>query len=272
MKKFLSVLSACLIFTALSATAASRDFIIGDETNKLACTLQTPKDINDYPLVIIYHGLNIDKDMLLLTKIADKLEEENIASLRCDFNGHGKSYGAFENMTIPNELEDAKRVYEYAQNNLKQTSISLVGHSQGAVIAGMLAGELGENNINSIVLLSAAPNIKDNAIKGDFFGIQFDAKNLPQYLELPDGHKIGMEYFKTAQVLPIYETSEKYQGEALIVHGTHDELVPYTYGIKYYELYDKSEINLVKKANHCFVGQEDEIAQITADYFKKKAE
>lgn len=272
MKKFLSVLSACLIFTALSATAASKDFIIGDETNKLVCTLQTPKDINDYPLVIIYHGLNIDKDMLLLTKIADKLEEENIASLRCDFNGQGKSYGAFEDMTIVNELRDAKRVYEYAQNNLKQTSISLVGHSQGAVIAGMLAGEFGANEIKSIVLLAPASNIKDNALNGDFFGIQFDAKNLPQYLELPDGHKIGMEYLKTAQVLPIYETSEKYQGEALIVHGTHDELVPYAYGVKYYELYDKSEINLVKKANHCFVGQEDEIAQITADYFKKKAE
>lgn len=272
MKKFLSVLSVCLTLAALPAIAESKDFIIGDETNKLACTLQTPIAAQNYPLVIIYHGLNIDKDMLLLTKIADKLEAENIASLRCDFNGQGKSYGAFEDMTIVNELRDAKRVYEYAKNNLKPTSISLLGHSQGAVVAGMLAGELSADEIKSIVLLAPASNIKDNTIKGDFFGIPFDAKNLPQYLELPDGHKIGMEYLKTAQVLPIYETSEKYQGEALIVHGTHDELVPYTYGIKYYELYDKSEINLVKKASHNFVGQEDKIAEITADYFKKRAE
>lgn len=269
MKKILSILGVCMIFTATEAIAETKDFIIGDETNQLACTLQTPNEVKSTSLVIIYHGLNIDKEMPLLTKIADALEAVDIASLRCDFNGHGKSYGTFEDMTIVNEINDAMRVYEYAKNHLDFATISFVGHSQGAVIAGMLAGELGTEKIKSVVLLAPASNIKDNAQKGDFFGIKFDVENLPPYLELPDGHKLGKAYLETAQSLPIDDMSQQYQGNVLIVHGTQDELVPYTYGVKYYEFYDKGKIHLIKNANHNFVDREDDVARITADYFNR---
>lgn len=50
-------------------------------------------------------------------------------------------------MTVANEIEDAKKVYEYARSLDFVSDIALLGHSQGGVVASMVAGELGAENI-----------------------------------------------------------------------------------------------------------------------------
>ena len=95
--------------------AQSKDISIDGDHGKLAATLQTPAGQENYPLVIIMHGFTGNKDESLLITLADDLEKEGIASLRFDFNGHGKSEGRFQDMTVPNEIDDAKHVYEYVK-------------------------------------------------------------------------------------------------------------------------------------------------------------
>ena len=58
------------------------------------------------PVVIIMHGLMMRKEFILLKKLADRLQLIGIASIRFDFNGHGKSEGEFQNMTVPIEIDD----------------------------------------------------------------------------------------------------------------------------------------------------------------------
>ena len=41
---------------------------------------------------------------------------------------------------------------------------------------------------------------------------------------------MGHDYIATAQTLPIYETAKEYKGAVLVIHGTWDVIVPYTYG------------------------------------------
>ena len=76
----------------------------------------------------------------MLKEIANSLRDENIASVRFDFNGHGDSDGKFENMTVLNEIEDANAILNYVKTDPHVRNIYLVGHSQGGVVASMLAG------------------------------------------------------------------------------------------------------------------------------------
>ena len=111
--------------------AQSKDVSIDGDHGKLAAVLQTPDGQKNYPLVIILHGFTADKEGSLLTNLADDLEKDGIASIRFDFNGHGKSEGRFQDMTVPNEIEDAMHVYDYVSKLPGVTSVSLTGHSTG---------------------------------------------------------------------------------------------------------------------------------------------
>ncbi len=68
------------------------------------------------------------------------LAKQGIGSIRFDFGGHWNSEGEMINMTIAKELEDAQAIINYARSLSYVSSIALLGHSQGGVIASMTAG------------------------------------------------------------------------------------------------------------------------------------
>ena len=170
-------------------------------------------------------------------------------------------------MTVLNEIEDAKKVYNYASELPNVMSISIAGHSQGGVVASMVAGELGTKKINAIVLMAPAVVLRDDAIRGQLMGVTYDSINPPEYVEIFGGHKVGRNYILTAQTLPIYETAEKFTGAALAIHGTADVIVPYTYSLSYKKIYKRGEVELIDRADHSFVGNEKRVAKIATDFF-----
>ena len=266
-------LIALMIFLMpLAASAQTQDLLIDGDYGKLAAVLQTP-DTKTYPLVIICHGFTANKEHLLMKSLADNLEARGIASIRFDFNGHGKSDGDFQDMTVLNEIEDAKKVYEYASKIPSVTSISIAGHSQGGVVASMVAGELGSKKIKAAVLMAPAAVLRDDALRGNLFGKSYDSLNPPEFVEISTPHgnyKIGRNYILTAQTLPIYETAEKFTGNALMIHGTGDVIVPYTYSLSYKKIYRHGEVELIDKADHSFQGDEVRVAKIAAEFFARQ--
>ena len=259
---------ALIIFVLpLTVSAQSQNISIDGDHGKLSAVLQTPDAQKNYPLVIICHGFTGQKDSLLLTSLADELEARGIASIRFDFNGHGQSQGDFQKMTVLNEIEDAKKVFDYASKLPNVTSISIAGHSQGGVVASMVAGELGAKKIKAVVLLAPAAVLRDDSLRGNLFGTKYDALNPPEFVEIFGGHKVGRDYILTAQTLPIFETAEKFTGPALMIHGTGDVIVPYTYSLSYKKIFKHGEINLLEHVDHSFHGSESRAAKIAADFF-----
>ena len=139
-RKLLALLLAACAMLPLTANAATQTLKVDGDHGKLAAVIQRPDGQKQYPMVMLLHGFTSRKDTPLLTTLANKLEAKGIASIRFDFNGHGESEGRFQDMTVLNEIEDAKKVYAYVRLLPDVTNISIAGHSQGGVVTSMTAG------------------------------------------------------------------------------------------------------------------------------------
>lgn len=269
-----TILSMALsLATAVTINAQSKEILtlVGSE-GKLYAELQKPSTKSEkYPLVILCHGFTSNCNTNLLTDVANDLQSQGIASLRFDFNGHGKSDGKFQDMTVLNEIEDLKSVISWARVQPWVENISLLGHSQGGVVVSMTAGELGDSIVKSVVLMAPAAVLRDDAIRGNTQGAQYDPWNLKEdYVELPGRNlKLGRKYIETAVNLPIYETAWRYTGPVLVIQGTHDRVVPYTYAERYQQGYRNCSLKLIPDEDHSFTKFTADAALYASDWLSK---
>lgn len=227
-------------------------------------------EVDKCPIVVLMHGFLAKKELYPIPSIAEQLAKAGIASIRFDFDAHGKSEGEFADMTISSEIADAKAVIRYARSLPFVTDIALLGHSQGGVVAGMAAGEL-ENDParpSCIVLLAPASVLKDDAIAGQCMNVKYNASDPPEYVKV-FFHKLGRPFILEAQRLPIYETTAKYTGNVCIVHGDKDTVVPLAYGEHYHEILPSSEFHVLKGDGHMLNSNKPLLFDIIVSYFKK---
>lgn len=260
-----------MLFLALHAIAKTEQVEIKGAVGKLVAVIQTP-DVSigkKMPMVILCHGFSANKEAGLLTTLADSLSAHGMASIRFDFNGHGKSDGSFENMTVLNEIEDAKCVYNYVRQLPWVSRVAMVGHSQGGVVTAMTAAELGRNCIAAEVLLAPAGVLRDDALRGYLFGKSYNPHDLPERAPVGGNLWLGREYAQVAQTLPIYETALRYKGAACIIHGSYDVIVPYTYGERFHYVIKKSQFHLLPGLDHGFSNHEKEVAHLACEFLLK---
>ena len=99
-------------------------------------------------------NLSIVRGYGLFRQIADTLSRRGIAVLRLDDRGTGESGGRFAGSTtadFANDVEDAL-AWVRAQPGIDTTRIALLGHSEGGIIAPMVAAR--EPSIAALVLLA----------------------------------------------------------------------------------------------------------------------
>lgn len=289
MKKLKTIIfTACALFS-LGATASTEHTTVQGDHGKLDVVIQRPdnnagngsqanakaKAGKKTPLLVLCHGFGGNKEGKLFDCLADSLNKKGIAVIRFDFNGHGKSEGKFEDMTVLNEIEDAKCILRYASSLPWVSKIAMGGHSQGGVVTAMTSGQLVAQadkdikKIQAVVLLAPAAVLRDDALRGNTFGKMYDPKNPPAKIEMWGGNALGGNYIRTATTLPIYETAKNYHGAECILHGDADRVVPYTYGQRFHYLNKKSEWHLMADADHGFGGQEEQAAHIASDFLAK---
>lgn len=272
MKTYL-LTTALLGLIATQASAEVQKLNVPGSKGNLSAILQTPElqPNQRVPMVILCHGFggNKDEHQGMMKAIADSLEVEGFASIRFDFNGHGESEGKFSEMTVTNEIEDAKCIYNYVRALPYVSRISILGHSQGGVVASMTAGELGAAKIDRTVLLAPAAVLREDALRGSTFGKQYDPVNPPAEIELFGPMKLGGEYVRIARDLPIYETACQYTGPVCIVHGTDDRVAPYSFGVAYDREYPNSELHLLELDDHGFSHHFQEMKETVVHFLTK---
>lgn len=127
---------------------------------RLAGTLTKPKTAGPHPVVVLISGSGAQdrneemaghKPFLI---IADYLTRNGIAVLRYDDRGTAQSEGNFATATTKDLATDASSAVQYlsTRKDIDQQNIGLMGHSEGGVIAPIVAAEL--DNVAFIVLLA----------------------------------------------------------------------------------------------------------------------
>ena len=260
-----AALALCCTFAASAQTDST--FFIDGSMGRLSTRLQLPElqEGEKCPVVVICHGFMGNKNEPLLSAIADNLVELGIGAIRCDFNGHGRSEGEFVDMTVLNEIDDALAVIDYVRRMPQTDGISVLGHSQGGVVAAMTAGQLGSAVLKSAVLMAPAAVLRDDALRGSTMGATYDPWHAPEYVDI-FGNRLGRDYIQTALSLPIYETAAKYDGPVLVLHGMADKVVPYTYGERFGREMPDCTVQLLPGDDHGFTADMTGAAEMAADW------
>ena len=140
--------------------------IFNPETNvKLSGTLTAPYDYKCDKIAILVSGSGLQnrdeevfghKPFLVLS---DYLTRNGIAVIRYDDRGFGKSTGDVENATTYDLSLDAESVVKFirADSRLKDMKIGIIGHSEGGIIAPMVAAR--NSDVDFVVML-AGPAIE----------------------------------------------------------------------------------------------------------------
>lgn len=114
---------------------------------KLAATFSRPSGEGQYPAVILVSGSGPqDRDETILDHkpflvLADYLTRRGLAVLRYDDRGFGQSGGNFTTATTADFAGDAAAAFDYLQNrrDVKANQIGMIGHSEGGIIAPLVA-------------------------------------------------------------------------------------------------------------------------------------
>lgn len=132
---------------------------------QLAGTLTLPKEKGPFPAVVLISGSGPqDRDETVFGHrpfliLADHLTRQGIAVLRYDDRGFGKSTGDPTNATSADFATDALAAVRYLQTRkeINPRKIGLLGHSEGGLIAPMVAVQAPDEIV--FIVLLAGPGV-----------------------------------------------------------------------------------------------------------------
>ncbi|MDT8400958.1 MAG: alpha/beta fold hydrolase [Bacteroidales bacterium] len=138
----------------------------------LAGTLTTPEGEGPFPAVVLVSGSgsqNRDEEIFghkPFKVLADHLTRKGVAVLRYDDRGVGASGGSALSATSADLAGDARAAFMYlnTRDEIDKESIGIIGHSEGGLIAFMLASQY--DDIAFIVSM-AGPGVKGSVILQD---------------------------------------------------------------------------------------------------------
>lgn len=276
MKDIIKIFAAAFLLLCIAGKADARKFEVYGPQGGIATDITLPKgfdpETGKCPMVILMHGIFSSGNIVPMPALARELADAGIASIRFDFGGHWRSEGEMQHMTIGKEIEDALALWEYVKALPYVSEISLLGHSQGGVVASMTAGILESRGEKPAGLVLIAPGsvVQDACRNGRFFGAEFNPADPPEYVKCFGIMKLGREYILSTQELDIYGTAKAYTGPVRLIHGSKDTIVPMSCSEKFVETYgDRSELITVEGENHMITRKKKEVVAMAVSFFEE---
>lgn len=142
----------------------SLEYSVDKDSIRYGVTLTIPSGAGPFPAIILITGSGQqDRDETIyqykpFATIAAYLSEQGYLVMRVDDRGIGRSTGNFKTSTTADFAKDVLNHLHYLQQrpDVRKDKIGLLGHSEGGLIACMLAAE--RKDIAFVILL-AAPGI-----------------------------------------------------------------------------------------------------------------
>ena len=248
---FVYILAAAALFTACGTKGyeyTEQELILDSGGNKVYGVLYHPVHIAKAPLIVLCHGFG--GSYVHGLQYAKEYAPMGFAVYSFDFcggNNDNRSDGKTTDMSIFTEKADLNAVLDQLMqlSFIDKDNITLIGESQGGLVAAMVAAERPQD-IKRMALIYPAFCIKDDWVK-----------IYPQLTDMPDGLyywgvKLSRTYLKDLYDFDTYGTIAKYEGPVAIFHGDADTTVPVEYSIKAKEAYKNATLTIYPGEEHGF--------------------
>lgn len=199
---------------------------------------------NAKKIVCMFHGFTGNKTEHNghFRNLARLLAKQGVASIRMDYHGNGESDGEFSDFNFLDAVDDAKRILDYAHKLEGIEEVAILGFSFGGGISGLIAND---DNCDKLVLISAAANMPELAVRK--FETWRKLENGNFYF---NGFELSKDFAEGLIGRNMYENTDKFTKNVLVIQAKDDQAVPYLFGVKYAVNYKNSRLHIVKNAGH----------------------
>lgn len=239
-------------------------------------TLHLPSEGNGQngPGMVLLHGFMGNKIGLhrFYVKAARYFCEAGFAVLRFDFSGCGESDGDHADITINDQVAEARSALRVLMNHpeVDANQVILTGLSMGGAVAALTAAQV--PGLAGTVLWAPVANMYEDirGVAGQKHFTEVWEKGSSDF----HGFPLGRNFLGSLQHHHPLEAITQYQGPLLVVHGTGDEDVPSTnatlYGERREVLDQPTQVVLYDDADHTFSGSqwEGDVFDLTYNWIK----
>lgn len=243
------------------ATAVSIPSARGAIPAVVHCPCESTASVNEPAgVVLCCHGLLSAKDSPKFVGMAEGLARKGLWAVRFDFTGCGENTSRFGASLVETRLDDLECVVAWARSGHRpwdgEPVVGLFGSSLGGFLSYVYSA-LFPGAIRALALWAAPARLQ---------GIGGRAKHRPLELEptwpvaLPLGTPDAVDDFPAVPNI-------------LIVHGTHDELVPWNHAVDYYRCAaEEKRLLLLEGAEHRLTDPEARAmaSKATVSWFLRK--
>ncbi len=236
---------------------------IDSDDRKVFGITSTPKNVDKKGVAIVSHGFNgthhFGRDYF------KTLNSLGYIVYTLDFpNGsvNSRSDNNTMKMSLINMKDDVKNIVKHFKQrpDVDKNRIVLIGESQGGLVSVLAAAELKEQ-VSNLILIYPALCIADNW-----------NERYPTVESIPDTTRLwnvpmGRQYFEELKTIDTYGEITKYEGQVLIIHGTHDQIVPLSYSEKAMKTYKDAHLGVIPYAKHGFNKKEREVSNQFVEIF-----
>ena len=242
--------------------------VIHDDGIRLSAVLEKPEDQECRRIVILLHGFSSAKDRPHNILTAEAMREAGFATLRFDLYGHGESDGEFRKHTLFKWIGHTMAVIDTVRE-LGYTELWLSGHSQGGLVAALVAG-MEPDRIRGLILRAPALMIPACAREGNLLGYHIDPEQIPDSLPTIKNLELDGNYIRVAQTVRVEDAVDRYRGSVLILQGDEDDLVPVESVRNMSKRYADCTLTVIPGETHHFDRYPDEMQRIIREWMAKQ--
>ena len=216
----------------------------------------TPGDPERRALVVIGHGVTGQHDRPYLNSLAEGLAARGVAALQITYAGNGASEGHFHECTISKELGDLGSVLD----TLGDWSVGYAGHSMGGAVGVLFAAQ----DARIRALCSLAGMVRVRTFMERVFGDLAPGDPMLGREECPLSAAFLADAYEIEDTLG---AAGKIDVPWLLVHGTEDELVPYSDSEEARAASAEAVLVPLPGADHRFTGHVQAMVDPVAAFF-----
>ena len=233
------------------AGVETRELWLANGDKRIYGVLYLPRGVERPPLTVIAHGLAGDSSYV--AKCAESLAAHGHAAYAFDFCGGGagsRSDGETTDMSIMTEADDLEAVLRTAHGwgFVDTSSISLLGESQGGVVASIVAGREPQL-VSRLVLFYPAYSLID-----DLHRQYKTLDRVPRRFNFHGWIELGRRYARDIWDFDFEREVGAYEEPVLVLHGSADEVVDPAYATRAAAAYDHAELHIIEGGTHGFSG------------------